>query len=77
MIEAVKERFNTVISLDTYKATVAKAGIQAGADLINDIWGLKWDGTMADVIAEKRCMCLSDAQSETDGLHGLPEGCDQ
>ena len=39
VIEAVKERFNTVISLDTYKATVAKAGIQAGADLINDIWG--------------------------------------
>jgi dihydropteroate synthase len=52
VIEAVKSRFDTVVSLDTYKSAVAKAGINAGADLINDIWGLKWDGTMADVIAK-------------------------
>jgi dihydropteroate synthase len=59
VIEAVKSRFDTVISLDTYKSAVAKAGIEAGADLINDIWGLKWDGTMADVIAEgKVSACL-------------------
>ena len=44
VIEAVKERFDVPISLDTYKAAVAKAGIAAGVDLINDIWGLKYDG---------------------------------
>ena len=41
VIEAIKERFDVPISLDTYKSPVARAGIQAGADLINDIWGLK------------------------------------
>lgn len=51
VIEAIRKRFDTVISLDTYKSGVAQAGIDAGADLVNDIWGLKWDGTMADVIA--------------------------
>lgn len=51
MIEAVKARFDVPISLDTYKSAVAKAGLAAGADLINDIWGLKYDSQMAGVIA--------------------------
>ena len=51
VIEAVKARFDVPVSLDTYKAKVASAGICAGADLINDIWGLKHDEKMAGVIA--------------------------
>ena len=51
IIEEVKAHFDIPISLDTYKSTVAKAGISAGADLINDIWGLKYDPQMANVIA--------------------------
>ena len=42
VIEAVKKRFDICVSLDTYKTKVAEAGIAAGADMINDIWGLKW-----------------------------------
>ena len=57
VIEAVKERFDVPISLDTYKGEVAKAGIKAGADLINDIWGLKHDGKIASVIAENEIPC--------------------
>lgn len=57
VIEAVKTRFDVPVSLDTYKAEVAKAGIQAGADLINDIWGLKYDAEMAKVIAEGKVAC--------------------
>lgn len=57
VIEAVKERFDVPISLDTYKSEVAKAGISAGADLINDIWGLKYDENMAKVIAESGVAC--------------------
>lgn len=57
VIEAIRERFDTVISLDTYKAGVAEAGIQAGADLINDIWGFKWDGKMAKVVAAHDVAC--------------------
>lgn len=57
VIEAIRERFDTVISLDTYKAGVAEAGIRAGADLINDIWGFKWDGRMADIVAAHDVGC--------------------
>ena len=57
VIEAIRERFDTVISLDTYKAGVAEAGIRAGADLINDIWGFKWDGRMADIVASHDVAC--------------------
>lgn len=57
VIEAIRERFDTVISLDTYKAGVAEAGIRAGADLINDIWGLKYDPKMAEVIAKGDVAC--------------------
>lgn len=57
VIEAIKSRFNVPISLDTYKSEVAKAGIAAGADMINDIWGLKYDDKMAQVIAESGLPC--------------------
>lgn len=57
IIQAVKERFDVPVSLDTWKAKVARAGIQAGADLINDVWGLKRDGKMAEVIAESALPC--------------------
>lgn len=57
IIRAVKEHFDVPVSLDTWKAEVARAGIQAGADLINDIWGLKKDGEMAEVIAESGLPC--------------------
>ena len=57
MIEAVKANFDIPISLDTYKSGVAEAGIRAGADLINDIWGLKYDDKLADVIARAKVPC--------------------
>lgn len=57
VIRAVRERFDIPISVDTYKSRVASAAIEAGADLINDIWGLKYEGNMAKVIAESGCAC--------------------
>lgn len=57
VIEAVKARFDVPVSLDTCKAEVALAGIRAGADLINDIWGLKHDEKMAGVIQESGLPC--------------------
>lgn len=57
VIEAVKKRFDVPVSLDTYKGYVAQAGIDAGADLINDIWGLKYDDLLADVIAKANVPC--------------------
>ena len=57
VIEAVKKRFDVPVSLDTYKYKVAQAGIAAGADLINDIWGLKYDAKVAELIAEYQVPC--------------------
>ena len=57
VIEAIRARFDVPISIDTYKSRVAKAAIQAGADLVNDIWGLKYDAEMAKVIAESKVAC--------------------
>lgn len=57
VIEAVKRRFDVPVSLDTYKGAVAAAGIAAGVDLLNDIWGLKYDDTMAAVIAKSGISC--------------------
>ncbi len=57
VITKIKSEFNIPISLDTYKSKVAQAGIEAGADLINDIWGLKYDPEMAGVIANSQVAC--------------------
>lgn len=57
VIEKVKSTFDIPISVDTYKSRVAQAGIDAGADMINDIWGLKFDAGMADVIARSGLPC--------------------
>jgi dihydropteroate synthase len=58
VLEAIRSRFDIPLSLDTYKSGVARAGIAAGADLINDIWGLKADPDMADLIAEAGVPCV-------------------
>lgn len=57
VIEAVKSRFDIPVSVDTYKSKVAKAAVGAGADLVNDIWGLKADEKMAQIIAQADVPC--------------------
>lgn len=57
VIEAVTERFDIPISVDTYKNGVAEAAIQAGAHLINDIWGFKADEKMAALVARTGVAC--------------------
>ena len=57
VIEAIKKQFDIPISIDTYKSKVAKAAVLAGADLINDIWGLKYNTKMAEVIAKHNVAC--------------------
>ena len=74
VIEAVKKRFDIPISLDTCKGAVAKAGIQAGTDLINDIWGLKYDDTMAGVIAEAGLPCCLMHNRDNTDYHNFMEG---
>ena len=41
IIEAIRKRFEVPLSIDTYKAAVAQAAVDAGCDMINDIWGFR------------------------------------
>lgn len=52
VIEALRGRLKIPISIDTSKAAVAEAAIQAGAEIINDVTGLEGDPNMADVAAK-------------------------
>lgn len=51
VVKALKKRFDKPISIDTYKSEVARHALEAGADIINDIWGAKADPKMARVAA--------------------------
>jgi dihydropteroate synthase len=46
------------ISVDTYRATVAAAALDAGADWVNDVWGLRMDPDMAALVAERGCLVV-------------------
>ncbi|SDO62727.1 dihydropteroate synthase [Alkalicoccus daliensis] len=53
-VQAVRKAVDIPISIDTYKAAVAEAALEAGADIINDVWGAKADDRMAAVAAEHK-----------------------
>ncbi|MDO5302675.1 MAG: dihydropteroate synthase [Clostridia bacterium] len=57
VIEGVKSRFDIPVSIDTYKGDVTLAALQAGADLVNDIWGFKHDYKVAELTAEYGAAC--------------------
>ena len=57
VIERLKREFDVPLSIDTYKSAVAETAIRAGADLVNDIWGLNYDKRMGSVIAEYGAAC--------------------
>ena len=77
VIEALKTRFDTLVSVDTYKSAVAREALKAGVDLINDIWGLKYDPQMAGLIAESGATCcLMHNRNNTDYGQFIPEFLD-
>lgn len=51
VIQKIKETFDIPVSIDTYKSKVAKAALDAGADMLNDIWGFLYDEKMAELAA--------------------------
>jgi dihydropteroate synthase len=50
-----KKHPEIVLSIDTYKASVARAAVNAGAEIVNDVSGFRWDAQMAKTVAELRC----------------------
>jgi dihydropteroate synthase len=56
VIAALKKKHSqAVLSVDTYKASVARAAISAGAEIVNDVSGFRWDPQMAKTVAELKC----------------------
>jgi dihydropteroate synthase len=55
VIKAVRRAVRVPISIDTYRANVAEAALEAGADWVNDVWGLRMDERMAEVVAAAGC----------------------
>ena len=53
--ELKKKHPAAVLSVDTYKADVARAAVGAGAEIVNDVSGFRWDARMAKTVAELKC----------------------
>lgn len=59
VIEAIRRVTDIPISIDTYKSRVAAAACEAGADMVNDIWGLLYDPDMAYIVKKyNAAVCL-------------------
>ncbi len=54
-IAIAREMTEIPVSIDTYKSEVARAGVEAGADLVNDVWGTTADPDMAATVADLGC----------------------
>ena len=52
IIRAIKENYDCLISIDTYKTSTARAALEAGADILNDVWAGLYDGDMLALAAE-------------------------
>ena len=72
--ELKKEIPSCIISIDTYKSDVCEAAIFAGADMINDIWGFKYDEKMADLAYKyKLPSCLMHNRNNTNYKNLIPD----
>jgi dihydropteroate synthase len=69
----LKARPNAVISVDTYKAAAARAALEAGAEIVNDVSGFFWDAEMAAVCAEDGCgVVLMHTRGRPEEWRALP-----
>lgn len=67
VIQKIKETFDIPVSIDTYKSKVAKAALDAGADMLNDIWGFLYDEKMAELAATYDVpVCLMHNRNNTE-----------
>lgn len=73
VIETLSKRFDTPISIDTTKGDVAKAALDAGAEIINDISGSRWDASIASIAADKNAaLVLMHSRGEFETMHSQP-----
>src|SRR5215467_11263000 len=53
--DVLREQPDAVLSVDTYKAEVARTAVKAGAQIVNDVSALRWDAQMSQAVAELKC----------------------
>lgn len=70
LVQHLASRLDVAVSIDTRKASVARAGVEVGATIINDIWGLQGDPAMVQVLAdhpEVACVAMHNARESAYG----------
>jgi dihydropteroate synthase len=73
VIEALRKRLKIPLSVDTFKAEVARSAIHAGAEIVNDIGGLRFDAAMPEVIASTRtAIVLMHSRGRPGQIHQMP-----
>jgi len=73
IVHAIATRFDVPVSIDTTKSIVAKANIHAGAEIINDIAGLRFDEEIADVaVSSGAGLVLMHSRGEFETMHTQP-----
>lgn len=77
VIEMIKKNFDIPVSIDSYKSEVVEAALKAGADMVNDIWGLKYDKKVAQLIAKYQVpCCLMHNRDNTDYNNFVEDMCE-
>ncbi len=77
LVEATAKKFSVPVSVDTTKATVARAALDAGAEIINDISALRFDPQLAGEVARARAgLVLMHSRGDADSLHRQPPVAD-
>jgi dihydropteroate synthase len=73
VLEGIRShRPEAILSIDTYKSATAKAVLEAGAEIINDVSGLQWDTSMAEVCAATGCgLVLMHTRGRPEDWHAL------
>lgn len=72
-----RERPDALLSVDTYKAEVARTAVNAGAEIVNDVSALRWDAQMAQTAAELKCgVVLMHTRGKPEEWRSLPPSPD-
>lgn len=67
VIKALREELSVPMSIDTYKADVAEEALKLGVEMVNDVWGLRRDENMANVVAKYDAeVCIMHNQDGTE-----------
>jgi dihydropteroate synthase len=75
--DVLRERPNAVLSVDTYKAEVARAAVSAGCEIVNDVSALRWDEQMAPAVVALACgVILMHTRGRPQEWRNLPPAAD-